>query len=256
MLNLFRRRRLPSRISYRLWQRVANRILARFGLSPTERVRLRSLASRFLDRKTINGAGGFVVTDEIRVAIAAQACLLILYLGIEYFDGWVEVIVYPDTFVTSRDVREDTGLVHTRETALGGEAWLRGPVILAWRDVAVGMLRSGTNVVLHEFAHKIDMLNGVANGMPPLHADMASEQWSQTLSASYENLSRAVANRVWTDIDPYAAENPAEFFAVMSETFFERPEILYRYDAALYQQLSQFYRQDPRTRRESFSWFG
>lgn len=193
-----------------------------------------------------------MVDSSMRVYIAAQACLLIMNLDLDYFRGWSEVIVYPDSFVIQREEYDDIGVVHETRRTLAGEAWGRGPVILSWSDARPGLrpYGSASNVVLHEFAHKLDMLNGVANGMPPLHNNMVREDWTASLSEAYENLYNQLERHHHTAIDPYAAENPAEFFAVLTEVFFEQPGLLHNLYPQVYGQLSMFYRQDP-LRRDS-----
>ena len=226
-----------------LWQRCLSQLAAVSRLNVHERQRLRELASHFLHDKRIVGAQGLEVSDEMRVLIAAQACLLILNLDLDYFAGWREVIVYPDSFVVDHKVHDENGIVHEIRRVEGGEAWEQGPVILSWADAHPG--DDAHNVILHEFAHKLDMLNGVANGMPPLHADMSRAAWTETLSAAYDDLYRQLEHHHYSAIDPYAGESPAEFFAVLSEAFFEQPARLYRAYPGVYAQLRQFYRQDP-----------
>ena len=208
-----------NRIPAALWQRVIEDSLAGFHLDQHELQQLRELASLFLIRKAVNGAGGLEVDDYMRAVIASNACLLILKLDLDYFDGWVEVIVYPDAFVVTREVRDETGVVHKRRTVLGGEAWGRGPLILSWKDARPGVHPHGlgSNVILHEFAHKLDMLDGSADGTPPLHPDMELRAWIDTFTETYNSLRKRIEQHHRTKIDPYAAENPAEFFAVVSE---------------------------------------
>jgi len=233
------------RIPLPLWETALAQARALRGLSAGERRRLRELASRFLHEKSIVGAQGLAVTDEMRVSIAAQACLLILYLDLDYFDGWREVIVYPDAFVVDHEEHDEAGVVHKTRRALDGEAWGQGPVILSWQDARPGARGPGSNVVLHEFAHKLDLLNGSANGMPPLHADMSHPAWTEALASAYDDLNRRLDRGHHTAIDPYAAENPAEFFAVLTENFFEVPQLLYETYPKVYEAFKQFYRQDP-----------
>ncbi len=236
-----------NRIPVALWQRVIEDSLTGFHLDQLELHQLRELSSLFLLRKTISGAGGLEVDDYMRTVIASQACLLILELDLDYYDGWVEVIVYPDAFVVTREVRDEIGVVHKRRTVLGGEAWGRGPLILSWKDARPDAKPHdrGSNVILHEFAHKLDMLDGSADGTPPLHPDMALRAWIDTFTETYNYLRKRIAKHHRTKIDPYAAENPAEFFAVVSEEFFGAPEKLHHYHAGVYEQLRLFYRQDP-----------
>lgn len=236
-----------ARIPEMLWQRVVDDSLTGFHLDQHELHQLRELASLFLIRKTISGAGGLDVDDYMSAVIASQACLLILKLDLDYYDGWVEVIVYPDAFVVTREVRDEMGVVHKKRSVLGGEAWSRGPLILSWKDAKPNKNahRSGSNVILHEFAHKLDMLDGAADGTPPLHPDMVLRTWIDAFTDTYKQLREKIERQYRTDIDPYAAENPAEFFAVVSEEFFGAPEQLHQYHAGIYQQLRLFYRQDP-----------
>lgn len=240
---LLRRKRIPLR----LWRKVVAETPVLFRLKPRDRHRLRILVSFFLHRKTINGAAGLVVDDAIRVSIAAQACLLVLNLDLDYFDGWVEVIVYPVPFIVTQMQADESGVVHQGRHALGGEAWNRGPVILAWSDIEPEGREPGRvhNVVLHEFAHKLDMLNGPADGLPPLHKGMAVERWSRDFNEVYEKLRYQVEHLRHTAIDRYAAVSPAEFFAVVTEYFFEAPQRLHRHYPDIYQELQCFYRQDP-----------
>jgi Mlc titration factor MtfA (ptsG expression regulator) len=241
---------LRSRIPYPLWHDCIASVPVLLSLYPQEQHRLRRLASLFLHEKTITGAGGLSVDSSMRVYIAAQACLLILNLDLDYFRGWSEVIVYPDTFVISREEYDSSGVVHETRRALAGEAWRRGPVILSWSDARAGASPHGpaSNVILHEFAHKLDMLNGAANGMPPLHYGMVREEWTAALSQAYESLYHQVERNHHTAIDPYAAESPAEFFAVLTEVFFQQPDRLNHLYPDVYRQLRLYYRQDPLAR--------
>ncbi len=238
------------RIPLPLWDSALSQAAIMTRLDPAERHRLRELASRFLHDKSIVGAQGLTVTNDMRVMIAAQACLLILNLDLDYFDGWQEIIVYPDSFIVSREERDEAGVVHRSRHALGGETWGQGPVILSWGDAQAGaqLHRHGSNVILHEFAHKLDMLNGAANGMPPLHPDMSRPAWTEALAAAYAELLQRLQHNHHTAIDPYAATNPAEFFAVATEIFFELPQLLQETYPQVYEVFKQFYRQDPLTR--------
>ncbi len=243
------RRLRSTRIPWPLWQAAVRAAPLLVRVAPRDRWRLRALAGRFLRDKTISGARGLAPDDFSRVFIAAQACLPVLRLGLDWYRGWTEVIVYPDTFVVERDEYDAGGVVHRSRRALAGESWDRGPVILSWADAhpAQGHRQPGSNVILHEFAHKLDLLNGAANGMPPLHSGMSRREWTETFSAAYAQLCRQLERGQHTPLDPYAGEGPAEFFAVASEEFFEDPVHLQRAYPAVYDQLSRFYRQDPLT---------
>jgi len=239
--------RNKSRIAPPLWEHALGHAAVLHRLDRNQRLRLRQLAGHFMRIKTVGGAQGLYVNDEMRVFIAAQACLLILELDFGYFDGWHEVIVYPGSFLVAREEYDEAGVVHQYRHALNGEAWGRGPVILSWQDIRPGVQPHGpgSNVILHEFAHKLDLLNGAANGMPPLHSGMSRPAWTRALSTAYRDLCDKVDHGRHTDIDPYACESPAEFFAVFTENFFERPELLQEMYPAVYQQFALFYRQDP-----------
>ena len=252
----WRRRRILRRASLdeATWLRVANRFSFFQRLGEEERTRLRELVILFLHGKQISAAGGLELDLEKLLGIAIQACIAILNLGIEHYDGWVEIIVYPDEFLPRHEFRTEHGLVATDERSYSGQAWLNGPVILSWADVENAGDADGANVVIHEFAHKLDMLNGDANGFPPLHAGMNREAWSKAFVAAYDDLRTRVEAGRHAEIDPYAAESPAEFFAVTSEAFFEIPDLLRTVYPDVYTQLAQFYRQDPAGRELPREW--
>jgi len=233
------------------WLRVINRFSFLRTLPAAEQQKLRELTALFLDRKAVVGAGGLQMTRDRQLVIAAQACLLVLNLDLDFYDGWVEVIVYPDEFITDYEYTDEDGVVHRVKGPISGEAWEHGPVILSWQDAAAADGGFGYNVVMHEFAHKIDMLNGAADGFPSLHADMDRAAWTDTFSAAYEDFEARLDRREETLLDEYAAEDPAEFFAVLSELFFERPDALTAMYPAVYRQLAAFYRQDPLKRMQA-----
>ncbi len=212
-----------------------------------ERERLRALVVLFLDAKTIIGAGGHEVTPLQRVIIAAQACVLVLNLGLALYDGWESVIVYPGEFVPEWQWEDEAGVVHQSRGPLAGESMPGGPVVLSWPDVeaSADWGASGMNLVIHEFAHKIDMRNGEANGFPPLPPGMSPDAWELAMREAYVDFSRRVDRGEETLIDPYAAEHPAEFFAVLSEVFFADPVLLQSEYPAVYAQFAALYRQDP-----------
>jgi Mlc titration factor MtfA (ptsG expression regulator) len=219
------------------------------GLTSVDRVHLRELATLFLHRKAFSAAQGLELTTDILLAVAAQACLLILKLELDYYDGWVEVILYPGAFKVCRDVSEG-GVVTQDAGHLAGESWQRGPVVLSWETAASDLAghHSGHNVVMHEFAHKLDSLDGSANGIPPLHAGMVRKQWTQVFTSAFDALRSQLDHHRPHGIDAYAATSPAEFFAVVTETFFTAPATLQHHFPAVYEQLALFYRQDPKSR--------
>jgi MtfA peptidase len=212
--------------------------------------RLREKVVLFLDAKSIVGAQGHVVTPLQRVVIAIQACLLVLELDLGHYDGWENVIVYPGEFVPGWEWEDEAGVVHHVEGPMAGEAMPRGPVVLSWPDVeaSADWETAGMNLVIHEFAHKLDMRNGEANGCPPLPPDLPPQAWQQTLHAAYDDFCARVDRDEFTAIDPYAAESPAEFFAVLSEVFFAEPTLLQDEYPDVYAMFARFYRQDPAAR--------
>jgi Mlc titration factor MtfA (ptsG expression regulator) len=221
------------------------------GLDTAERARLREAASLFIHDKTFSAAGGADVDDDTKVSIALQACLLTLNLGEDSYHDWSEIILYPDEFLRDLEEIDEAGVVHRSRDILAGESWHGGPLVLSLTDVASSGQADGVNVVLHEFAHKLDMLNGDANGFPPLHRGMDAAAWARDFSAAYEDLCARVDAGEDTAIDPYATANPAEFFAVLTEVFFETPRLLDTEYPAIYRQLQQFYRQHPLARLEA-----
>lgn len=247
----WRRRRILQRfpVADTLWQYAVAHLPALQGLSTDERTRLRQWVTLFLREKSINGAGGLVLTDHMRVMIATQACLPILNLDLDYYAGWEEIIVYPAEFEPEYDVTDEYGVVHHTRHTLSGEAWLGGPVVLSWLDAENLHTPPGHNVVIHEFAHKLDMLNGSANGYPPLHADMQRETWSTVFQNAFDTIHQQINAGIDPPINTYAAETPGEFFAVLSEAFFETPQTVKLHYPAVYTQLSLYYRQDPAQRR-------
>lgn len=251
----------PRPIDPALWRESVGSYLFMRGLTAGEDARLKALSERFLARKQFAGTHGLEVTPRMAVEIAAQACILVLELGDGWYDGWSDVIVYPAQFAPQREIVDEAGVVHVTQDPMAGEAWLGGPVVLSYEDVAAtadARLRvAGYNVVIHEFAHKLDMRNGDPNGHPPLHAGMSAAAWKEAFSGAYEHFvgrveaaealpaQRAQAALDALPIDPYAAESAGEFFAVGSEAFFETPERLAPAYPAVYEQLRLFYRQDP-----------
>lgn len=230
-------------LSDALWQDVIVSLPFLQRLSEPEMQRLKSCAELFLQQKEMHGARGFVLSDAVRLAIAAQACLPILNLGLEVYGGWVGIVIYPGEFKVRRQEMDESGVVHEYEDALSGEAWPGGPVILSWQDITLG--EPGYNVVIHEFAHKLHMARGDMDDFPLPHTDMAREHWLNTWDSAYDAFCDQVDRGVDTLIDPYASEAPAEFFAVLSEAFFTLPHEVRAIYPELYAQLALFYRQDP-----------
>ncbi|MCK9282901.1 MAG: zinc-dependent peptidase [Rhodocyclaceae bacterium] len=216
-------------------------ILSRW--SSEERTRLRQLAIEFIAEKQWSSANGLVLTPQIQLIIALQACLLVFNLGLDWYRGWSGIIVYPGDFAIPRRIVDEVGVVHEYDDPALGEAWQGGPVIISWFDGAD--CPQDVNPVIHEFAHKLDMLNGSSDGMPPLHSDMSRRTWCDAFGRAYAELQRQLDLGEDTAIDPYAAEEPAEFFAVASEAFFDAPAMLATTYPDVFNQLCIFYRQNP-----------
>jgi MtfA peptidase len=247
----WRERRAVSRraIPDALWSATLNRhpFLAR--RSKEDRDRLRHLAMLFLDSKQFTGAHGFVVNDDIAVSIAAQACLPVLHLGLQHYGRFVGIVVHSNEVVARRERIDEAGVVHRYDELLSGEAMEGGPVMLSWSDAQGRGDTPGEqlgswayNVVIHEFAHVLDMGDGVADGVPP---GVHRERWMQVLMPAFDRFCELVVCGHATVLDPYAAEGPDEFFAVASESFFVTPQALKDEQPALYRLLASYYRQDP-----------
>lgn len=241
-----------------LWQATLDGLPFLSHLAPADLQRLREMTSLFIAQKEFSTAHDLELTERITVAIAVQACLPVLNLGLELYRGWVGVIVYPGEFVIRKTVEDEDGVVHEVEHDASGEAWEGGPVILSWEDAQMTDGADAYNVVIHEFAHKIDMVTGEADGHPPLfrklHAPLDSAQWADVFDHAYDQFCAkvdAVPDRRWTRfereslIDPYATDHPSEFFAVCSEALFVKPREFEAEYPELYRLLARYYRQDP-----------
>lgn len=232
-----------------LWKRTRIRYPFLQRRDPADEATLRRMTSLFLERKEFTAAGGLRLTDDVAVAIAAQACLPVLRLGLERYDGFVGIVVHPHAVRARRQVIDEDGIQHEYDEELAGEAMEGGPVMLSWHDVrqagrdAVGAY----NVVIHEFAHVLDMADGLSDGVPPLPADLPRQRWLQTLQSEFVAFCKRVEAEEHTLLDPYGAQGEDEFFAVASEAFFVAPQPLKDEHPALYGVFSQFYRQDPAT---------
>lgn len=248
----WRRRRLLEKatLADEPWRQARRRLPLLANLSPEEEQRLRELVLLFLHEKRFSGAHGLAVELHHRLLIALQAALPLLGLGPDWWDDWREVILYADEFVVDQEEQDEAGVVHRYREARSGESWHRGPLILSWTDVRSGGRLDGYNVVIHEMAHKLDGRTGSLDGMPPLHRGMSGRRWIEVFTAAFEEMNAILDAGAETLLDPYAAEAPAEFFAVVSESFFETPWFLADYYPELYEQLTLFYRQDPRRRLE------
>lgn len=212
-----------------------------------ERDALQDMTFRFLARKSFASGSGFQFTDAMCLKIATMACVPILHLGLDWYRYWYTIIIYEGGFVPNRPYRSDDGVVHSEGPALSGEAWFRGPVILSWESVCETGANvhnsKASNVVIHELAHKLDMLRDGANCAPPMHPDMRSGEWHDIFSAAWERLQDDLQHHKPLPINDYGLSSPAEFFAVCSETFFEAPDEMKEHMPEVYRLLCQFYRQ-------------
>ncbi len=233
------------------WRKILQRRVPLVRRLPVDlQLQLKKHIQVFIAEKAFIGCAGLRITDEMRVVIAAQACLLILNRAADYYPQLRQILVYPGAFVVQRNSTDGSGVQHTQRQALAGESWSQGQVILSWQDCLEGAAHAGDgrNVVIHEFAHQLDQESGPANGAP-LHVsdapDYSPQRWSQVFHASYAQLQHQARTGHVGLLDPYGAQDPAEFFAVASEVFFEQPAELRLEYPELYRELAGFYRVDP-----------
>jgi Mlc titration factor MtfA (ptsG expression regulator) len=237
-----------------LWASVREALPMLDGIDAEQDQRLQERSILFLLEKRLTALPGVDLDDLGRLCLAAQAQLPLLQLPeANWYRGFHEIVLYPDDFVSPQRHRDPSGIEHVWDDERSGEAWQQGPIILAWPGVQASGGWEGYNLVIHELVHKLDMLTGDANGLPPLHADMRVQAWAQVMQNAYDDLDRQLQRNpdAETAIDPYAAENPAEFFAVTSEYFFSAPDLLYQAYPQVYQELQRFYRQDPLARLQA-----
>ena len=230
------------------WLEIIRRNVPYAGfLSEEDRRELQGHIQVFLAEKSFEGCGGLQVTDEIRVTIAAQACLLLLHRETDYYPALRTVLVYPGAYVAPVTESVGHGVISEGVSVRLGESWQHGSVILSWDDVLHGAtdIHDGHNVVLHEFAHQLDQEAGDAEGAPVLPKRSMYVAWARVLSAEYTQLQKDAELGRKTVIDKYGAVNPAEFFAVATECFFEKALQLKEKHPELYEELRLFYRQDP-----------
>jgi Mlc titration factor MtfA (ptsG expression regulator) len=249
-----RRRRILEQPFRESWlEAIEANVAAYSHLDDSEQEHLRQLVQVFIEEKRWEGAGGLEIDDEVQATIAAQACLLILGLEHALYRRVESIIVYPSTVVTRPQAPSIFSVASgpaDRPMPILGQAFVRGPVILVWDAVRCGGIdpRDGRNVVFHEFAHKLDMLSGAADGVPPLADDDTYQRWVEVLTCEYEALKKLEARGKPTFLNRYALKNGAEFFAVATEHFFEQPLKMQRDHKAMYDVLGSFYRQDPAAR--------
>lgn len=230
------------------WVEIVERNIAVYRNLPMPlRLQLRKLIKQFLHQKIFSGSGGLVITDEIRVTIAAEACMLLLNRKTNVYPSLRYIIVYPTAFIVNRTHSDLDGTVSAGPKGLLGESWSNGKVILAWDNVLHGArnFEDGQNVVLHEFAHQLDSESGSTNGAPILTRNGGMQTWAKTLTEEFQELQQDSVQGKKSLLDHYGATNPAEFFAVATETFFEKPRQMAEHHSELFEVLKSYYRVDP-----------
>lgn len=245
-----RRKQILAQPFPEAWLRILERNVVHYRyLTPDEQAKLRDDLRIFLAEKNWEGCGGLVLTDEIKVTIAAQAMLLVLGIEHNYFDRVLSILVYPRGYQAIEE-HGGHGVIIERPSARLGETLYRGPVILSWADVLTDGQHPdrGHNLVYHEFSHQLDMLDGVVDGTPPLGSREEYQRWQEVMTAEYRALIEASVEGRATLLDQYGTTNEAEFFAVATECFFDKPEAMRRRHPKLYELLRDYYKQDPAKR--------
>jgi Mlc titration factor MtfA (ptsG expression regulator) len=229
------------------WLGVLERRVAPYrAIAEAERLRLRGLVRVFIAEKHWEGCNGLTVTDEMKVVVAGYACTLLLGLEHDYFSHVLSVLIYPTDYIAPAR-RNQVGAVLESDESRHGEAWYRGPVILSWQEIEDDITHpwDGQNLILHEFAHQLDMLDREVNGTPPLHSRELAERWNRVMTAEFDQLIHDARRGRPTLIDPYGTTNEAEFFAVTTECFFDAPKALREHHPDLYDLLREYYGQNP-----------
>ena len=243
-----RRKRLRSRPFLAAWREILERRVPYFRRLPPDLQRqLEQHVQVFVAEKPFIGCGGLAISDEVRVTIAAQACLLILNRRTDYYPNLRQILVYPGAFIIERLRAEPSGILQEQRHALSGESWTHGQVVISWEDALEGaaVVDDGRNVVIHEFAHQLDQQKGYANGAPWLGRRDRYARWSQVLGEEFARLQQQALTEQPSLFSHYGATSPAEFFAVASEVFFEQPRPMASMHPALYAELRSLYRVDP-----------
>ncbi len=230
------------------WKAILDQNVSQLSrLTASQRALLYQRVQIFVEEKYWEGCNGFEITEEVKLTIAGQACLLTLGFTSDCFDRLKTILVYPDTYVAKETLLNSIGVLTEGTSFRLGESWGQGPIILSWESIREGgeIPDDGRNVVVHEFAHYYDAVDQQFNGTPLLNSSEEYERWNQVMTVEYQALVSQLKQGHETFIDPYGATNPAEFFAVCSEHFFEQPREMQEYSADLYETLKMFYQQDP-----------
>ncbi|QQX81699.1 zinc-dependent peptidase [Shewanella sp. KX20019] len=230
------------------WRAILKKRIPFFRSLPADlQLQLKKHIQVFIAEKQFVGCDGLEIDDDIRVTVAAQACLLLLNRKTDFYPHLKEILIYPSVFIVNNEQRDSNGLVSERRRVLSGESWQHSKVILSWQTAKEGAAvpNDGSNVVIHEFAHQLDQEDGHANGAPILTHSQDYASWSTVMMQEYQHLVEASQSQQYSLFSYYGATNPAEFFAVISEVFFEQPHDFLALHTALYNELSSFYKLDP-----------
>lgn len=248
LITEMRRTRLKSAPFPPAWEQLLERRVSFYGRLPEQdRVELKGAIQVFLEEKSFEGCGGFVVTDEVRLTVAAQACLLLLHRETDFFPGLSSIVIYPGEYLAPQTDVDESGVVTEWTDLLSGESNRVGTVVLSWEDVMAEGLETHAayNVVLHEFAHQLDAEDGITSDAPLLSRRFGKRSLMEALEQGYQRLKDEVLNGRATVLDPYGAESMEEFFPVATESFFMRPLSLRLWYFDLYTELARYYRQNP-----------
>lgn len=244
----YKRKLIKARVFKKSWRKIIQQRVPYFRQMPADlQLQLKQHIQVFLAEKEFVGCNGVVITDEIRITIAAQACLLLLNRETQYYPKLRTILVYPSAFVKKQQSQYADGVKFTQKLILAGESWDYGKIVLSWQDTLKGakIPDDGRNVVIHEFAHQLDQEDGCANGAPILPSQQAYHCWSAVFSKQFDILQKQALNGTPSLFDYYGATNPAEFFAVASEVFFEQSHQFNQNYPKLYQQLTHYYKVNP-----------
>ena len=244
----YQRNKIKSLPFSKEWRKILQTRVPYFRTMPTDlQLQLKQHIQVFLAEKKFIGCNGVTITDEIRITIAAQACLLLLNRKTNYYPKLQTILVYPAAFIKHQQSTDAAGVQRSDSITMIGESWNIGKIVLSWQDTVAGaeIPDDGRNVVIHEFAHQLDQEDGFANGAPILGKEQNYQCWSDVFSAQFNLLQQQALSGVPSLFDHYGATNPAEFFAVASEVFFEQGLLLDKYYPELYKQLRQYYQVDP-----------
>jgi Mlc titration factor MtfA (ptsG expression regulator) len=243
-----KRDKIRSRPFKKQWRKIIQQRMPYFKQMPADlQLQLKQHIQVFIAEKDFIGCNGIKITEEIKITIAAQACLLLLNRKTGYYPKLKTILIYPSAFLKEQNQRNADGVQYTKKVALAGESWDFGKIVLSWQDSLHGaeLPNDGHNVVIHEFAHQLDQENGKANGAPILGKDQSYQCWSTIFSQQFKILQKQAAAGTPSIFDYYGATEPAEFFAVVSEVFFEKSKQLSIEHPALYRQLTTYYKVDP-----------